>query len=134
MNAPAYDIYTMLEDSTAGLSLTLGTNLFVGSEPSAPKNCVTIFDTASYPPYLGISGEVGYEYPSVQIRVRNTSYINGWNLMNDIKDALHGKHYEVWNSALYTIISCVSGPALLDWDDNNNCRFVCTFNIQRRAE
>lgn len=133
MNAPSYDIYTMLEDSASGVNLTLGTNLFVGSEPSLPKNCVTIFDTASYPPYLSIKGEVGYEYPSVQIRVRNSNYINGWNLINNIKDALHGKHWETWNDSLYTIIACVSGPALLDWDDNNNCRFVITLNMQRRS-
>jgi hypothetical protein len=135
MNAPSVDIRHILEakdDSSGSYDLEFATNLFIGREPSAPKNCVTIYDTSGYPPYLGLGGDTGYEYPSVQIRVRNASYINGWNMINDIKDALHGRHQETWNGTLYSVIYCTSDPALLDWDDNGNVRFVCNFNIQRR--
>jgi len=43
------------------------------------------------------------------------------------------KKQETWNGALYTVIYCSNGPALLDWDDSNNARFIINFNIQRRA-
>jgi hypothetical protein len=76
--------------------------------------------------------DTGYEYPSIQIRVRNKSYVNGWNMIEDIKTALHGLAQQTWNGTLYSVIYCSSGPALLDWDDNNNVRIICNFNVQRR--
>jgi hypothetical protein len=137
MQASSFDIVEMIEayGDSSGIDLTYGGangNLFVGKEPSTPKNCVTVFDTSGFAPYLGVSGDVGYEYPSVQVRVRNTKYSTGWNLINSIKNALHGKHQETWNGTLYCVIICSSDPALLDFDDNGNARFVCNFNIQRR--
>ncbi len=134
MNVPSIDVRHMIEDygDSSGIDLTYATNLFIGREPATPKNCVTIFDYAGAPPYLSVAGETGYEYTSVQIRVRNINYVTGWNLINDIKDALHGKHQETWNGTLYTLIKCSIPPAHLDWDDNGNARFVASFDIQRR--
>ena len=131
MDAPSVDIKDMLVADTS-LSLTFATNLFVGKEPGKPDNCVTIYDTPGFPPYLGLGGEVGYEYPSIQIIVRNTKQATAWNLIERIKDSLHGRNHQTWNGTLYMLIACSSGPALLEWDDNNNCKFVINFNIQRR--
>jgi hypothetical protein len=131
MQATSFDIKDMLEAESA-LGLDFATDLFIGKEPAEPKDCVTIYDYAGYPPYLGLGGEVGYEYPSIQIRVRNHKYEDGWDKINEIKDALHGRHGEIWNGTLYTLIKCSSGPALLDWDDNGNARLVVNFDLQRR--
>ena len=131
MNAPSEDIKDMLEDTSA-LGLTFATNLFIGKEPAEPDTCVTIFDTPGFPPSLTLSGDGGYYYPSVQIRVRGADYVTGWDLIHDIMIALHGKDHETWNATLYTVISCSSGPALLDWDENSRPRFIVNFNIQRR--
>lgn len=130
MNAPSEDIRDILV--AGGLGLVFTTNLFIGKEPTTPKNCVTLFDTHGRPPDLGLTSQ-GYERPSVQIRVRHTDYRTGWALAQNIKDLLHGKEHETWNGTLYTVIYCSSGPALLDWDDNNNVRFVVNFNMQRRT-
>jgi len=134
MNAPSYDICEMIEayGESSGISLTFATNLFMGREPSSPKDCVTVFDTPGFSPYLGLTS-VGYEYPSVQIRVRSTKYTTGWALIEQIKNALHGRSHETWNGSLYTVIYCASGPALLDWDDSGNCRFIVNFHLQRRV-
>jgi hypothetical protein len=138
MQASSIDIKDMLEayeeESSSGSSLGLvfKTNLFIGKEPALPKNSVTIFDTPGFPPYLGLS-DVGYEYPSVQIRVRNTNYQDGWELIERIKNALHGRNHEIWNATLYTVIYCSSGPTPLEWDDNGNIMFVVNFNLQRRV-
>jgi len=132
MNAPSVDIKDMLVADTS-LSLTFATNLFVGKEPGKPDNCTTIYDTPGFPPYLGLGGEVGYEYPSVQIIVRNTKQATAWDLIERIKDSLHGRNHQTWNNTLYMLIACSSGPALLDWDDNGNVRFVINFNLQRRT-
>jgi hypothetical protein len=138
-NSSAMDVRHMLEagledsdSSSGGLGLVFATNLFIGKEPAKPINCVTIFDTSGMPPYMGLD-TVGYEYPSIQIRVRNSSYVTGWNLIEGIKNSLHGRHQQTWNGTLYSVIYCSSGPALLDWDDNGNVRLIINFNIQRRV-
>jgi hypothetical protein len=106
-------------------------NVFLNKEPSKPINSVTIYDTPGMPPYQGLDN-VGYEYPSIQIRVRNDTQVNGWDLIEKIKDSLHGMNQITVNGTLYSSISCANGPALLEWDDNGNVVFFCNFNIQRR--
>jgi len=130
MNAPSVDVKDMLEtDSSLGLNLNV--DLFVGREPATPRNCVTIFDTPGFPPGLTLDSKL-YEYPSVQIRVRNISYLNAQSLASAIMISIHGRAKQTWNGTLYTVIYCSSGPALLDWDENGNARFIINFNLQRR--
>jgi hypothetical protein len=132
MQAASIDIKDLLIDESS-LGLAFATNLFIGKEPSSPNNCVTIFDTASFPPMLTLDRNGNYEYPSVQIRIRNTSYQTAWDLANTIKDLLHGSgQVTMENGTLYTSIICMSTPTLLDWDENNRARFIINFNIQRR--
>ncbi len=138
MNSTSEDIKDMLvADAALGLIFNpaLENNLFIGAEPTIPKNCVTIFDTPSGPPQLTLGGKKAnenYFYPSTQIRVRNTSYLTGWALIENIRTSLHGRAQETWNGTLYSVIYCSSGPAMLDWDENNRVRFIVNFNIQRR--
>jgi hypothetical protein len=135
MQASSEDIKEMLEEygESSGIGIT-SNNIFIGREPSKPKNCITIFDTIGFHPYLGLGpGDTGFEYPSIQIRVRNDDYQTGWALIERIKTALHGRAQETWNATLYSLIYCSSGPAHLDWDDNGNALFIINFNIQRRA-
>jgi hypothetical protein len=130
MNAPSVDIAAMLE-ADSSLGLELGTDLFIGKEPTSPHNCVTIYDELANTPELSMGGET-YYYPIVQIRVRNIDYRAGWTLINNIMISLHGRAHETWNGTLYTIIFCHSGPALLTWDDNEFVKFIINFNLQRR--
>jgi len=130
MNSPSEDVKDMLVAEST-LSLTFATDLFIGKEEKDPDDCVTIFDTPGGPPALGLTSQ-GYEYASIQIRVRNGSYTTGWNLIEKIKTALHGRAQETWNSTLYSVIYATHSPALLDWDDNGRVRFIINFNIQRR--
>jgi hypothetical protein len=130
MNATSVDIVSMIE-ADSSLGLIYATNLFIGKEPAKPNNSVTIFDTSGFPPQLNLTDQ-GYEYPSVQIRVRNDHYLVGWDIIESIKNLLHGRAQETWNGTLYSVIYCASGPALLDWDDNGNVRLIINFNVQRR--
>ena len=134
MNNPAEDIKDMLVayGESSGLDVEFADNLFINREPSLPDNCVTIFDTVGYSSNITLDGSVGYENPSIQIRVRNKKQEDCLSVINTIKDALHGRHQETWNNTLYCIITCSSGPALLDWDDNGCCRLVLNLNVQRR--
>jgi len=132
MNAPSRDIKDMLvADSSTNLTFGRGGNTFLNKEPVEPDDCVTIFDSYGYSPQLTMDN-ARYEYPSVQIRVRNRKQDEGWEQVEEIVTSLHGRNHETWNGALYTVIRVSGSPALLDWDDNGRCRFVINFNLQRR--
>lgn len=131
MNPSSADIKDIIEAESA-LGLILGTNLFIGQEPSTPNDTVTIFDTPGFPPDSFYENTIRYFRPSIQIRVRNVSYLDGWEIIDDIKLLLHDRAQETWNGTLYSAIKCSIEPALLDWDTNHRARFVTTFNIQRR--
>ena len=130
MNSVAIDIADYL-DEMSSLGLVFGTDVFVGREPPKPDNCVTIFDTYGRPPQLNMVDQ-GYEYPSIQIRVRNRNYEDGWGVISDIKDVLHGMNHTTINGTLYTVIYVSSGPTLLDWDENSRARFILNLELQRR--
>jgi hypothetical protein len=134
MNSSAQDIKDMLV-AVPSLGLIFATNVFIGKEPSKPYNAVTLFDTHGYPSERLLTGSENgndFQYPSIQIRVRNTTYPDGWALIEKIKESLHGRAQETWNGTLYSSIFCSSGPAWLDWDDNANVRFIVNFDITRR--
>jgi len=134
MNSSSEDIKDMLV-ADSSLGLVFGTNLFKAREPKEKEksNCVTIFDTSTQPPQLTMAGQgEDYDYTSIQIRVRNLKFVTGWDLAEDIKTSLHGRSQETINGTLYSVIYCSSGPALLDWDENNRARIIINFNIQRR--
>ena len=129
MTVCSSDIKDMLE-ADSQLGLVYKDNLFIGSEPSTPKNCVTIYDTPGFPLDLSLD-QKSLERPSIQIRIRNTNYLTGMALAEKIVISLHGRAQETWNGTLYSVIICSSGPALLDWVDNN-ARIVLNLNMIRR--
>jgi hypothetical protein len=131
MNIPSIDIKDMLVDDS-DLELIYGTNLFVGKEPSSPNNTVTIFDTYGYGPQLTLDKTGDYYYQSIQIRVRNTSYVSAMELGQNIVDSLHSRAGERWSGTLYTLIKNINGPAILDYDENNRVHIIMNFNLQRR--
>ena len=133
MNPCSIDIKDILVEDI-NLGLEFGKNLFIGLEPTEPSSCITIFDTGGLPPQLMLSkNDVGYEYPTINIRSRNTSYVDGWKIINDIKTLLHNMgNFDVLGGVHYTIIYCASGPAFMGWDENNRARFTVNFNLQRR--
>ena len=131
MNATSQDVKDMLEADSA-LGLVFADNLYIGREPTTPDECATIFDTSGYPNQVTLGMEGNYYYPSIQIRVRSNDYRDGWDLIQEIMISLHGRAQETWNGTLYSIIKQTSGPALLDWDDNNRVRFIVNFDLQRR--
>ena len=136
MNATAVDVKEMLEtyvdelDSSSSVP-TVFYPIFIGKEPATPTNTITIFETMAFHDLTMNRSEI-YELPRIQIRVRSTSYLEGWGVIDTIKNLLHGRANETWNGALYTLIRCYSGPGLLDYDKEQSVRFVVNFEIQRR--
>lgn len=130
MNSPSIDIKAMIQ---ADASVNTD-NFFIsiGSEPATPNNVITIYDTGGLPPVLNYNKDEKYEFPAVQIRVRSVDYTTGWQLIERIKNSLHGRAGEVHDDACYTLINTAFGPFQLDVDNNQRMRFVINFNLQRK--
>jgi hypothetical protein len=129
VNLPSQDIKSMLE--SAGLGLTFGVNLFIGSEPTAPTAVTTIYDTPGFAPDGTLQkGEETWR-PAVQVKVRNPSYVAAGVLINQIKDVLHNLSQDIWNGTRYTLIQCAQEPFSLGLDPNNLSQWVANFDIQR---
>lgn len=134
MNIPSVDIKDILEGESI-LGLVFGINLFIGREPEKPNECITIFDYSGRPPQQTLGTNIdaeNYFYDSFQIRIRGIDYEKTWAIIQDILISLHGRANETWNGTLYTSIICTSGPAMLEWDDNNRVKFIINFETQRR--
>ena len=135
MNSCAEDIRDILksvlfEDGSSSTAQSF--EFMVGKEPDEPISVVSLFETVGFPTPLTFNKSEQYNYPSVQVRVRAYDYVTGYSLANEIKEALHGRAHETWNGTFYSLIYCVNGPFLLDFDKNQRPRFVLNFNIQRR--
>lgn len=131
MNNVAEDIKDMLA-AESSLGLTFATDLFIAKEPDSPDNCVTIYDTSSSPPDLGLDASETYYRSSAQVRIRNISYQTGMDLARDIMESLHGRARETWNDTLYTVIKASGEPAAMAWDKNDRPLIIINFNLQRR--
>jgi hypothetical protein len=122
MNSAAFDIKAQL------VLLGVIASGFVGEEPATPNDVVTVYDTGGGEPFAGIEL---YE-PSIQVRVRNTSYAAAYALQQEIRKALivptdfeiNNTHYiGVWNMG--DIIS-------LGKDQNNRAVFTANYRIERQ--
>lgn len=131
MNPVAIDVKDMIE-SDSSLALEYGTDLFISKEPPKPNNCVTLYDTPSYPPESTL--KVGEELfnGSLQIRIRNLDYTAGFALAWNILLSLHERAQETWNGTLYTVVKATGEPSLLHRDENDRVLIIINFNLKRR--
>lgn len=129
MNPTSQDIKDILVSSSAGLDLTLGTNLFVSLMPDSPDLCVALFDGPGFAP------EPNYEYyrPAVQVRVRGnkSGYLAAWSLAESIRAVLRAVSNETWNATRYIQIWCAGEIFPLGQDENNRPLLSMNFNVHR---
>ncbi len=130
MNPPSEDIADVLVLSSSALSLTLGTDLFVGEEPHNPDNCVTVFDSP------GAAPEPGYVllYPGVQIRVRGAAiggYKTAYTLAESIRNVLHALSPQTVNSTKYINVLAEGDILYIGQDKSKRPRFTINFSIMR---
>jgi hypothetical protein len=131
MNASSVDIKDWLVDNS-GLGLVFATNLFIAREPTKPDNCVTIYDTPGEPAKPDFEGDSSIYEDSIQVRIRNTSYITAWDLAEEIRDVLSPVSNTEINETTYLSIFHQNGPFVLEWDDNNRVIVIINFKITRK--
>jgi hypothetical protein len=130
-SSAAQDLAAIL--SSLGMG-TIGTDLFVWKEPdgtTVKDYIVTLYDTGEWvPPEL----EYGYEYPSVQVRVRWKSgdRRNGLTQVHGIRNAFHG-YVGAVEGIQYHLIRVISGVMDIGEDDKGRPRWTFNCEIQRSS-
>ncbi len=118
---------------TAGIG-TLGTDLFLGELPANPDNCVAILEYGGMAPEhdLGTTA-LRYEFPRVQVVVRNTSYATGRLKAQDILGDMAAVANETLTSVYYLEAAPLQSPFLLERDDNDRWVFACNYQITKAS-
>jgi len=129
MNPTTVDIRDILI-GVSSLGLTFVTNLFIGRQPAEPDQCVTLYDTSAGIPEKTLHEESVslYEYPSVQVRVRDNNYLDAYDLAYSIYFQLHNSAPQTINDTLYSSIQAIQTPTFLTWDSKDRAQFI--FNIK----
>lgn len=128
MNAPSEDLRDILA-GTSSLALTFATNLFVSEMPSAPDNCVCVYDTGGFEPDSNFT----YERPTVQIMVRGAkgAYFSAHEQAQEIRDVLTATINHTINGARYIAIWCQSDVLSLGFDNNHRPMLSVNFRMHR---
>jgi hypothetical protein len=111
------DIANYINSNT---SLTLGTDLFIGTLPANVESCVGIFQSGGVEPttYLDVIK------PTIQIIVRNTNYETAQQLSYEIYDSLHQLYNQTMGSTeIYTIFA-LQEPTDIGEDETGRAVFT----------
>jgi len=102
----------------------VNTNLFYLVEPSTPTDSVTIIPYGGGPPH---TRHRGAQYPSFQVRVRNSSAAKAYKTTQAIINNLH-MNDNVGSDIPMKVFAIQSSPAFLGWDDEDYPIYVCNFD------
>lgn len=102
---------------------------YVGREPvdtSGPVNCVTVYDTGGG---QGVLADL--RNPSVQVRVRSSSYDAGWQKANEAYEALVNDLQSATEDATILTWVAISDVTFIGRDDKDRSLFTVNFNMLR---
>lgn len=110
---------------------TKATDIFVGMMPDIPDNCIMIDQTGGVAPdrYLPVS------QPTIQISVRNSSYLDGLDKAKAIYNLLHKEDDALVLEASgvdVMVIDAMGEPAHIGQDTNSRHLFSMNFAIKLR--
>ena len=103
-----------------------GEDLYVGTRPSSPINCVTLYDTGGFIPRKDTTSD-----PTVQIITRNKSYPLANEKALGVHDLLKEK-YNFWlvNDEIWVLQSEAQGePGRIGRDENGNYLFSANYRL-----
>ena len=123
------DVGTYL--AAAGLSLTVGTNLFYGRLPDSPDKCVAIYESNGATPIETMSDntEPPVVHPGLQVLARDAAYADAQSLAEDVWQKLTLVTNETLTSTLYLRVAPVQQPAPIERDSQDRVLFSCNFDV-----
>ena len=130
MNAPSIDIKDLM---VLEGTWEFGTDLFIGTQPTTPMNCTTIFDTSTNPPDGTVSGNKVFLHESLMMWVRNSSYEAAYLEAQAIISILHNKARFTLSSTYYLYANLQSGPNTLTEGGEDYSEFSINFELLRKS-
>lgn len=128
MNPPAEDIKDYIVAET---SYVFGEDLFIGTQPDKPDQCLTLYDS----PGLDTDDKFAIEKVGIQFRSRAQSYQLAYSICHDMKLLLEGlKEDVVLNGSRYFGFYVTSQPTDLGRDAEDQHMFTMTMQISRNPE
>lgn len=101
-------------------------SFFIGKEPEELDDCITLFDTGG----IEQNPKLGLDDLSLQIRVKNHAYIDGWNIIARIKLLMEGIGNFTINHNIYIGV-WATDIAFLKYDTRNNAIFIFNLRLTR---
>lgn len=126
MKPAAYELAKFLEANTLGI---VGVDIHVATEPEAPDDCVTLYDTGGLEPD---TDELDIFRPTIMVKVRSKSYLTA-----------HGRQTIIHNvfkaTPIITLESRFSGIVLasdfisVGLDESQRHAFTANYRCMRTA-
>jgi hypothetical protein len=110
--------------------ITTETYKYIGDMPDTPNNLICLFLTGGYDPEMDLSKNA-ITRPTLQVRVRDTSYSSGVARCEAIQTLLRGVTNTEINGNYYIEILQQSDILSLGKDDKNRSNFTINFKIRR---
>ena len=127
------EIGTYLAATVTDVSLTLGTNLFLGRLPETPDTCVAIIETAGQSSVDAMGGSTlpAYTRPRAQVLVRAVAYSDASDLAVDIYKKMQLIDNESLSGVRYLRADGLQSPFYLDRDMEERAVFSCNYQTLR---
>jgi len=127
------EIGTYLAATVTDVSLTLGTNLFLGRLPETPDTCVAIIETAGQSSVEAMGGSTlpAYTRPRAQVLVRAVAYSDASDLAEDIYKKMQLIDNESLSGVRYLRADGLQSPFYLDRDVEERAVFSCNYQTLR---
>lgn len=117
--------------STQGIG-TLGTDIFLGTLPAEPDNCVALRDYGGLAPEHDLGTDhLRYEFPRVQVLVRNTDYVTGHMKAFDIVGDFEAIQDSTLSGVRYRCVDSLQSPFCLKQDENRRWVFACNYQVAK---
>lgn len=127
----AFDLATYI--ATGSFGLTVGGNLGVNTFLDKTNNEAAVFEFSGDPDLLTHGNIAAFEYPKIQVQVRNTDAAAAYTLCKNIYDFLRGKMDLTLNGNAYLTIEPTIRPKQLVRDEQNREIWHFEVKVERRA-
>lgn len=115
----------------AGISLTKGTNLFVGGLEASPKNGVFIELDSGQPPIRVASGTVEILRSLLFLRVRWADFETGFTTVSNVRTALRNAELVDSGSEFLDIDPRQSEASLVGRDESGSYLWTMSYEVTR---
>lgn len=123
--SPAHQLALYLDAEGVG---TFAEDIHVSREPVSPDNVVTLYDTGGSAP---ANYDIELRQPTIQVRVRNTSYPNAVAKQEEIFEILNAIKTQVIGTSTYLGVWMTTDIISIGRDDNDRHLLTANYQVQR---